>query len=241
MPKLAIISGGSRGIGLAVAKYLAQEGYDLALIANNPDRLQSAKHEIFASGPRINIDLYPVDFGDPDNVDKLASQLVEKYKHIDLFYNNAGVGSRDFHGDTPTTKDWLRMLNINTASSYIITHAIAEKMKQQKSGYIINTSSMSGVRTLPRNHIYTATKYAVTGYTEALFKELNHYGVRVTTICPSFVDTDMTKDARIANEDKIQTSDIVNGIAYLLSLSQGAVIPKLEILCHKAAQKEFPL
>lgn len=201
--------------------------------------LQNVKY--FPLHQKINIDLYPVDFSDPDNVDKLTPQLIEKYKYIDLFYNNAGVGSRDFPGDTPTTKDWLRMLNINTASSYILTHAIAEIMKKQKSGYIINTSSMSGVRTLPRNHIYTATKYAVTGYSEALFKELSHYGVRVTTICPSFVDTDMTEGARIANEDKIQPSDIVNGIAYLLSLSQGAIIPRLEILCHKAAQKEFPL
>jgi len=63
-------------------------------------------------------------------VDKLTPQLIEKYKYIDLFYNNAGVGSRDFPGDTPTTKDWLRMLNINTASSYILTHAIAEIMKK---------------------------------------------------------------------------------------------------------------
>lgn len=120
-----------------------------------------------------------------------------------------------------------------------MANAVAAFMKQQRSGYIINTSSMAGKRALPVYGIYSASKFGLLGYAEALFKELIPYGIKVTTICPSTVATDMTKDFKISGKLMIQTSDMVSTVRFLLSLGHTAAIQEIMIQCTEFARIEI--
>ncbi|WP_263081183.1 SDR family NAD(P)-dependent oxidoreductase [Endozoicomonas sp. Mp262] len=237
MKKQAMITGGSRGIGLAVADYLASIGYDLVLIANNPQRLDQVRCQLLSTYPECNISLYPLDLVDTTVTEKEIQKILEIHPAIDLLFNNAGIiesGMVDIKGDQ------LRdLFNVNAISLLMIGNKVAEQMRQNQAGYIINVASMAGILGVPKIGAYSATKAAIISYSKALFKELLSHNVRVTCLCPSVVNTDMTDDGLMDNASKIQPEDLVKSVDYLLSLSDGALVERLDIHCKPIALREF--
>lgn len=227
---IALITGGSRGIGYAIACYLASKDYDIILVAKNKERLIKAKETLSELYPKINISIYRCHFADTSCVEQLIDRLLMLHSTIDILVNSAGILTTDFiEADGNTVEN---VLNTNVTSTIIMTNKVAQLMQRQKQGTIFMLSSNAAITALPKIGLYSATKAAILNYSESLFKALLPHNVKVTCLCPSVVDTDMTNDGRIANEDKIQVDDIVKAVDFALSLSPSALLPKMTILCR---------
>ncbi|WP_299006638.1 SDR family NAD(P)-dependent oxidoreductase [uncultured Shewanella sp.] len=227
---IALITGGSRGIGYAIACYLASKDYDIILVAKNKQRLIKAKTSLNEIYPKINVSIYRCHFADLSCVEQLIDRLLMLHSTIDILVNSAGILSTDFiEADGNAIEN---LFNINVTSSLIMTNKVAQRMQRQQHGTIFILSSNAAMTALPKIGLYSATKAAILNYSESLFKALLPHNVKVTCLCPSVVDTDMTNDGRIANEDKIHTDDIVKAVDFTLSLSPSALLPQMTILCR---------
>ncbi|GGI84092.1 clavaldehyde dehydrogenase [Shewanella hanedai] len=233
MSKLALVTGGSRGIGYAIAEKLAQMGFNLILIAKTDTNLLSAKHDLLQSNPNIRVDTVAVDFADSAAVEIAALTLTQNHPQIDILVNSAGVLSIEFEHASAATLTSL--FSINCISTMVLTNAIAAQMKRSRTGHIINIASLAGKTHLPKIGAYAATKAALISYSESLYKSLLPHDVKVSCLSPSVVNTEMTNDGRIANQDKIQTEEIVNAVIFILSLGKGAQLPQLDIDCTPIA------
>lgn len=233
----ALITGGSRGIGYAIACYLANKHYDIILIAKNKERLINAKQTLSELYPAINVSIYRCNFAHTSSVEQLTDRLLRQYPSIDILVNSSGVLTTNFIEADENTIDHL--LSINLASTLILTNKVAQHMQQQKQGHIFTLSSNAGINALPKIGLYGVTKAALINYSDSLFKHLLPYGVKVTCLCPSVVDTDMTNDGRIDNKDKIQTDDIVKAVDFALSLSPNALLPQMTILCRPIEEEKL--
>lgn len=233
--KIAIITGANSGIGKAVALDLASQNYHVILIARSIERLKKVKSEIESFSGSASY--YSLDVSNSQEVESCFNDIINQYHHIDVLFNNAGIvrlGTANIQ-----TNDIDAMIKTNLLGAIYIGNAVASIMKNQKSGYIINIASMAGKRALPVNGIYSASKYGLVGYGEALFKELLPYGIKVTTICPSMVATDMTKDLKIPSELMIQPADIVQTVRYLLSIGKTSSIQEILVQCTEFSTKEI--
>jgi len=231
MPKtkpFAIITGASRGIGKAVAHYFAAQGYDLALLAQNPQRLKTAAEEI--ATPNIVVETYALDIADTVAVTTTIQAILAAHSRVDVLFNNAGIL---VPGTTHLSlTDFSRMLQINLLGAFAIAKPVAEVMQKQGFGYIFNLASNGGKRALPEFGGYCASKFGLVGLNEALQKELAKSCVKVTALCPSVTSTDMTQNFSMPDEEKIQLDDIVKTVAYLLSLNVNTHVPEMIIKCR---------
>ena len=230
MKKFAIITGASRGIGYAVAEYFAAHDYDLALIARDPHRLDAAKQQLVHTYPQCEITTLALDVAQAQMTYAKVRDLVQARGQVDVLFNNAGIAMGGC--DDVSVEDFAQLMAVNANGLFAVAKAVAEVMKQQRRGYIFNVSSIAGKRAYSFVGAYGASKYAVTGFSEALCKTLAPYGVKVTALCPGAIATDMTKNMAMPNEVKIQVEDIVTTVDYLLALSPNAVIPSIDIECN---------
>ncbi|WP_299494320.1 SDR family oxidoreductase [uncultured Shewanella sp.] len=233
----ALITGGSRGIGYAIANYFANKNIDIVLVAMNKERLIKAKKSLSERYPNIDIHIYRCHFADINSVEQLTDKLLKQYAPIDILVNCAGELTTNFIEADDHTIDHL--LSVNVTSTLILTNKVAQLMQKQQQGHIFTLSSNTGINALPQIGLYSATKAALINYSESLFKHLLPYGVKVTCLCPSVVDTDMTNDGRINNEDKIQVDDIVKAVDFALSLSPNALLPQMTVLCRPIEEEKL--
>lgn len=226
MKKIAIVTGASSGIGKAVALDLAKH-YHVILVARSEDKLKNVQAEIIKNQGEASY--YVLNVSDANEVQKFVAHVVQQFNRIDILFNNAGIlkmGTSDIN-----LSDLNEVIQVNLLGAIYVGNAVALQMKKQQSGYIINLSSLAGKRGLPTHGIYSASKFGLAGYSESLFKELIPYGVKVTTICPSTVATEMTKSFPIDQQKMITTEDIVKTVNYLLSLGKTAVLQEVLIYC----------
>lgn len=227
MNRLAIITGASRGIGKSAAFYFAQQGYDLALIARNESLLNALSADLLGKHA-VNVSVYPLDVSDAHQVNSAIKSISENHASIDVLFNSAGVllaGTSAIAAD-----DFNRMLDVNLRGVYHFIHGIVPCMKKQGSGYIFNLASYAGKRPLAHAGAYCMSKYGLLGYSQSLSLELAEHGIKVTAICPSVVDTDMTKHiADFPDDEKILCQDIINSVDYLLQLSPNAYVDEITI------------
>jgi NAD(P)-dependent dehydrogenase (short-subunit alcohol dehydrogenase family) len=190
--KRAVVTGAGRGIGRSIALALAAAGADVAVTARSASELELLQHEITALGRKSAY--IPCDVTDPEQVQRMASTLIEQLGGIDILVNNAGnAGSHKFlnHPD----ELWHRMLAINLTSVYYVTKAFVPQLTQQHSGRIITIASIASRMGDRYIAAYTASKHGVLGLTRALAAELLPYNITVNAICPGYVDTPMTDDS----------------------------------------------
>jgi 3-oxoacyl-[acyl-carrier protein] reductase len=227
----AVITGASRGIGKAVAKYFAEQGYDLALIAHNPQRLNNTAAELMQlTQGKVHIEEFALDIADQQAVSATMRKIIKNHPTIDVLFNNAGIllpGTTDLE-----LEDFNRMIQVNLIGAFAVAKPIAQQMRRQGFGYIFNVASNAGKRAQPEFGGYGATKFGLVGLNEAWQKELAANHVKVTALCPSVTLTDMTQDFTMADEEKIQPQDIVKTVAYLLSLNKNTHVPEIIIKCR---------
>lgn len=232
--KIALVTGASSGIGKSVAIFLAKNGYFVILLARSEEKLKAVKAQIQKT--KNSAIHYPVDVSNSLEVQSCINNIISKYGRIDLLFNNAGIVQR---GTTTLSDNEIdEMLKINLNGAVYVAKYIAEQMKKQKSGYIINMSSMGGKTAASFAGIYAASKFGLSGYSEALAKEMANYNVKVTNLCPHITATEMTAKRMIKPEEMIQTDDICKTILYLLNLSVNAVPLEVAIHCMTFIKKE---
>ena len=192
--KVAIVTGASRGIGRAIAKSLANKDY--IVIANYN---KSEKEAIELKNEFNNIDIFKADVSKTDEIKSLVEYTLNKYGKIDVLVNNAGIGNEKLFQDI-TDEDWQNVINTNLYSVFCVTQEVVNNMIHNKSGCIINISSIWGQIGASCECIYSASKAGIDGITKSLAKELGPSNIRVNSIAPGFIDTDMNK--------KYKTSEI---------------------------------
>ena len=191
---VAIISGASRGIGRAIALELAREGCQISFSYHKKEaEAKILEAEISAIGPKARA--FCVDIKDYDAVADWVDQTKEYFLGLDIVINNAGI-IKDKALMFMEKNDWQEVIDTNLTGVYNLSHSAIIGFMKQKSGSIINISSVSGIIGLPKQTNYSASKAGMIGFTKALAKEVAPYNIRVNAIAAGFIETDMTKDLK---------------------------------------------
>ncbi len=188
--KVALITGGGRGIGAAVAMAYAREGADLVLASRTDAELVSTANEARRFGATVHA--VSADVADPAQVDRLVRSALKTFGRVDVLVNNAGVG----HREVPTWKlepaDWDRTLAVNLRAPFLLARTLLPHFLERRQGSVINVSSICGSVAYVHYGAYTASKFGVEGLTRVLAEETKRTGVRVNAVDPGLVATRMT-------------------------------------------------
>jgi NAD(P)-dependent dehydrogenase (short-subunit alcohol dehydrogenase family) len=231
--RAAIVTGGSSGIGLAIARVLGEEGYGLTVAARRPEKLEEAVAGLRADG--FDVNSVSGNLADETLVQEVVRSHRERFGRLDVLVNNAGVGAGEAVGDLTTKKVDLQ-LGINLRSPILFYRECVDLLRaagaEHRCALVVDTSSISGKSGEAWLSVYSATKAAVVGFTQAMHKELANDGIKSTALCPAFVDTPMTDFVKgeIKAEDMIQVSDVAEVVRVLLKMSPGCVVPEVQFL-----------
>jgi NAD(P)-dependent dehydrogenase (short-subunit alcohol dehydrogenase family) len=231
--RAAIVTGGSSGIGLAIARMLGEEGYALTIAARRPEKLESAAAGLREDGFEVNS--VAGNLGEETVVQDVVRSHRERFGRLDVLVNNAGVGIGAPVDEIDSRKLDLQ-LAINLRSLVLFYRECTEMLRaagaEHHRALVINMSSISGKSGQPWLSVYSATKAAVVGFTQAMHKELGTQGIKSTALCPGFVDTPMTDFVKehVKPEEMIQVSDIAETVRVLLKMSPGCVVPEIQFL-----------
>ncbi|MBD2605169.1 SDR family oxidoreductase [Scytonema hofmannii FACHB-248] len=193
--KVALVTGASRGIGRAIALELAQQGMKrLILMARDRAKLVEVAQEIEAMG--VSAVIVPIDLTKPTAVNIAVAQLWRNHGPIHLLVNCAGIAYQNsfLQSKLPQVQEEI---SLNLLGTYTLTHLVARRMASQRQGTIINVSSLMGKIAAPTMATYSATKFAILGFTQALRQELAQYNIDVKALLPSLTDTDMVRDMQL--------------------------------------------
>jgi len=185
----AVVTGASRGIGKAIALRLAAAGAKVACVARSEDKLRETAETISAAGGTAEV--HPCDVTNSESVSKLIEGLHEKWGRVDIVVNNAGI-TKDTLIPRMTDEDWDTVISTNLRSVFLFTRAASLVMMRQRSGRIVNISSVSGIMGNPGQANYSASKAGIIGLTRTVARELAGRKVTVNAICPGFISSDMT-------------------------------------------------
>ena len=190
--KTVIVTGGSRGIGAAIVKELAKENYNIVLNYNNSEE-EAIKIQNELKEKGINIEIFKADVSKREEVKALVQFTLDKFNNIDVLINNAGIAQEKTFVDI-TDEDWNTMLQVNLNSVFYCTQEVLENMIHNKKGCIINISSIWAITGGACEVHYSVAKAGIDGMTKALAKELAPSNIRVNSVAPGAIITDMTSD-----------------------------------------------
>jgi 3-oxoacyl-[acyl-carrier protein] reductase len=222
--RVAIVTGGSRGIGLASARLLAEDGASVVVSGRDAGRLEAATRELESTGsPVLGV---VADAVQREDADRLVEATRERFGRIDVLVNNAGM-TRDQLLVRMRDEDWDEVLDTNLRGVFLLTRAVSKVMMRQRGGRIINISSTAGVMGNPGQVNYSAAKAGVIGLTKAAARELAHWKILVNAIAPGLIETDMTAslaaDAREAllAQVPLKRSGVVREVAEVVRFLAG--------------------
>jgi NAD(P)-dependent dehydrogenase (short-subunit alcohol dehydrogenase family) len=230
--RAAIITGGSSGIGLAIARALGEDGYGITVSARKPDKLESAAAQLRDEG--LEIESVAANMADEDDIKRIVETHRDRFGRLDVLVNNAGVGIGGPVEEHATKKLDIQ-LDVNLRGVYLMARESLPLLKQAGAEHgkalMVNTASIAGKFGQGWLAAYSATKFGVVGLSQALHREHGKDGIQVTAICPGFVATQMTDWVEgVPKEDMIQPEDIAGAVRYLLSTSRHCVVPELQFI-----------
>ena len=190
--KVAIITVGTRGIGLATAKKFIQENATVVIFGSKKETVDKALNELKEAFPKKEILGFYPNIIDESELKEVFDKIKEKFGHIDIIVNNAGISSKTKIDDY-SEEEYDKISNLNIKSVFMTSKVAVPYLKQSK-GVILNTSSMVSIYGQPSGVMYPASKYAVNGITKSLARELAPFGIRVNAVAPGIIETDMVKD-----------------------------------------------
>ena len=187
--RVALLSGGSKGIGKGAVIQLLIDGFSVVTFSRNAEQVSTLRRELRSQFPDDRFLVLQADVDAQSDVSRVVAETMKRYGRIDILINNAGFGYFS-EADQVDLKIFAQMIHTNIFSLAVLTKAVLPHMKKQKSGLIINMASISGQRAMPLGEFYSATKFGVMGYSDGLRKEVAEFGIKVCTVCPGMVQTD---------------------------------------------------
>jgi NAD(P)-dependent dehydrogenase (short-subunit alcohol dehydrogenase family) len=231
--KAALVTGGSSGIGLAIARALGEDGYGLTVSARRPEKLEAAAEDLRSGG--LDVLSAPANMADEQALASMVAAHKERFGRLDVLINNAGVGIGEAM-DSLSTKYVDMQLGVNLRAVILMTRECLPMLREAGAEHgkalIVNTSSVSGKAGQAWLSVYSATKAAVIGFSQATQMEIAGQGIQVTALAPAFVDTPMTDFAKeqVAAEAMIRPEDIAEGVRFLLRTSPNCIVPEIVFL-----------
>lgn len=223
--KVAIVTGASKGIGLAIARSLAQEGANVVLAARNSQRLGEIVKEFEMSG--LKAIAVPTDMKTVSEIDTLVRTTVERHGRVDILVNNAGVGFFKPVSEL-STAEFDEMWSVNMRGVFLATRATLPHMMKAGQGAIINIASLAGKNAFQGGSGYAATKWALRGFAGCLMLEAREYGIRVATIFPGSVDTGFS--SRNLRGDGIpQPEDVASAVLFAVTAPDRAMFSEIDL------------
>ena len=198
--KTAVVTGGSRGIGAAVATLLAERGAAVVVSARDADRLNAAVKDLAAMGAAVVG--VAGDISRREDAERVVETARERFGRLDILVNNAGI-TRDGLLLRMKDEDWDRVIEVNLRGAFVMTRAASKVMVRQKGGRIINMSSAAGAMGNAGQANYSASKAGLIGFTKAAARELSHWGILVNAIAPGLIETDMAAALPAAARDAL--------------------------------------
>ncbi len=241
--RAALITGASSGIGLAIAKALGEDGYGLTVSARRPDKLEAAAEDLRSGG--LDVESLAVNMTEEEGIQQALAAHKERYGRLDVLVNNAGVGIGQGLAELGTKQVDLQ-LDVNLRGVILTTREAVPMLKEAGAEHgkalIVNTASIAGKSGQPWVSVYSATKAAVVGFSQATQKELAGTGIQVTALCPGFVDTPMTEYVRdhVEQKEMIRPEDIAESVRFLLRTSGNCVVPEIMFLRPDDAAAQSP-
>jgi len=220
MAKAALVTGGSSGIGYAIARMLRDEGYGVTVSARNRERLEAAAAELGAE---------PIagDVAREEHCEQIVTQHRARFERLDVLVNCAGVGVAA-RIEELETKHWDLQLNVNLRGAFLVTRFALPLLKEAR-GIVVNISSIAGTMAAPGLAAYGAAKAGLISLTRSLNAEHADDGIRATAICPGFVDTPMAAWTGMPSDEMIQPEDCAEVVRALVRLSPRARVPQIII------------
>jgi len=222
--KKALITGGGKGIGRALALALAQEGVDIGLMGRNAAPLEETAKAVGALG--VKVSYATADVSDISAVNTAVKYLTKELGDIDILINNAGIAAFGGFMDLEPAQ-WEQIIQVNLMGVYYVTRAILPRMIERKTGDIINISSTAGQRGAPLTSAYSASKFGLLGLTESLMLEVRKHNIRVSALTPSTIATDMAKDLNLTDgnpEKVLQPEDLAEFAVSQLKLNRRVLV-----------------
>ncbi len=231
--RAALVTGGSSGIGLAIARALGEDGYGITLSARRPEKLEDAARGLSEEG--IEVLAVPANMANEDEVKAVAAAHRERYGRLDVLINNAGLGVGGAIEDADTKKLDMQ-LDVNLRGVYLMLRETIPMLKEAGAEHgkalAVNTASIAAKFPAGWLAAYSATKAAVVALSNAAHGELAESGVQVTALCPAFVDTPMTSwiEGQVPRDQMIRPEDIAEAVRFLLRTSRACMVPEIQFV-----------
>src|SRR5579871_2872779 len=225
MSKVAVITGGSRGIGLAMAQVFAKNGYAVVITGRDAKRLQDAADIL----KKYQATAIPCDVRDPASVEKLFQEIGKHHATIDLLINNAGVAHALAPVDQLPVETWKEVIDTNLTGTFLVTRAALALMRA--GGTIVNNLSIAAVTPFPGMSAYNASKFGALGFTQALREDLRKRGIRVLALLPGATNTDIWNQfwADAPKEKMISAETVAEAVLHAVSIPANATIEDIRI------------
>lgn len=227
--KRAVVTGSTRGIGFAVARSLVREGVGVMVASRNGTAIEEAVSSLrgLGGGPVFG---QVCDVRDPEQVRVLVGSCVAQLGGIDILVNNAAAARARKHVDEITIEEWRETIGTNLDGVFYGCHFAVPEMKKTGGGFIINISSLAGKNAFPGGSAYNASKFALTGFSEALMEEVRHHDIRVAYVMPGSVDT---RSASLADEAeaswKMASEDVAEVVISTLKQHPRCLVSRVEM------------
>jgi len=229
----ALVTGGSSGIGMAIARTLAEDGFGVTISGRRPDKLEAAAAELRSAG--LEVHAHPAQMGDENEVVALIAAHRERFGRMDVLVNSAGVGIGEAM-DQITAKKLDIQLGANLRGLIVTTREALPMLREAGGEHgkalIVNMASVAGKSGQAWLSVYSATKAGVIGFSQATQKEVDGQGIQVTALAPGFVDTAMTEFVKghVDAGDMIRPEDIAESVRFLLRTSRACLVPEIVFL-----------
>jgi 3-oxoacyl-[acyl-carrier protein] reductase len=223
---IALITGASRGIGLAIARKLAQLGARLSLCARDAARLESAGADLRRNG--FDSLTMVADVTHSNEIQKLVERTHRELGPIDILINNAGIG-RFGPAHQMSEADWDAVLDTNLKSVFLVTRAVVPGMIERKRGHVVNISSLAGKNAFAGGGIYCASKWGLMGLTTCMAEDLRAHNIRVSAVCPGSVATDFSPHTGRDTSKLLQPEDVAHAVATIVTQAPQSFISEIDL------------
>jgi NAD(P)-dependent dehydrogenase (short-subunit alcohol dehydrogenase family) len=235
---VAVVTGGSRGIGFSVAQALLAEGASVFICGRDPDALQAALDKLRSASP-ANVDGSAADVRRYEDCRKLVRVATERFGGLDILVNNAGVGIFK-PVDQLSVEEWDTTIQTNLCGVFYCCHEAIPLMRKRGGGYIFNISSLAGVNALPGGTAYNASKFGLNGFSEAMMQDIRYDGIRVSYLMPGSVDTDFAAapGSKSGESWKLTGEDVAKAVIDLYKFPRTALASRIEMRPSQPPRKK---